>query len=147
MCANCNISTSTVWRTGNAGLTLCNACGMFYNKHDHEHRPEHLIASARAKQEAQQHAAAAAAAAGGSPLHPMRHGSGYTADGAADGDVSDDARRGGSCMGGSESDDEDGSRRPRTRRRAQVGARRLLPLSGRRLMPALYLATAWADAL
>lgn len=54
MCANCSINTSTVWRTGNAGLTLCNACGMFYNKHDHEHRPEHLIASARAKAEAQQ---------------------------------------------------------------------------------------------
>jgi hypothetical protein len=59
MCANCSINTSTVWRTGNAGLTLCNACGMFYNKHDHEHRPEHLIESARAK--AQANAAAAAA--------------------------------------------------------------------------------------
>ena len=49
MCANCGARGSSVWRAGNAGLILCNACGMFYSKHDHEHRPEHLISAARAK--------------------------------------------------------------------------------------------------
>jgi hypothetical protein len=121
MCANCSISYSTVWRTGNAGLTLCNACGMFYNKHDHEHRPEHLIASARAKAEAQAaQAAQAAAAAGssGSPLRPRGSGlRGFTPDGGpTDGEMSDDGRR-----PGSDSEEEEGEgRRPRRRRRAQV---------------------------
>jgi GATA zinc finger len=62
MCANCGARGSSVWRAGNAGLILCNACGMFYSKHDHEHRPEHLISAARAKAEAAAIAAAAAAA-------------------------------------------------------------------------------------
>eukprot|EP00883_Tetradesmus_obliquus_P013441 jgi/Sobl393_1/6391/SZX78464.1 len=123
MCANCGISYSTVWRIGNAGLTLCNACGMFYNKHDHEHRPEHLIASARAKAEAQAAAAAAGAAAGSSPLRQrgMASGSGmrgFTPDGGpTDGEMSDDGRRPGS----SDSEEEEcEGRRPRRRRRAQV---------------------------
>jgi hypothetical protein len=121
MCANCSISYSTVWRTGNAGLTLCNACGMFYNKHDHEHRPEHLIASARAKAEAQAaQAAASAAAAGsaGSPLRPRGSGlHGFTPDGGpTDGEMSDDGRR-----AGSDSEEEEGEGgRPRRRRHAQV---------------------------
>jgi hypothetical protein len=127
MCANCSISYSTVWRTGNAGLTLCNACGMFYNKHDHEHRPEHLIASARAKAEAQAAQAAVTATAvgsSGSPLRPRGSGlRGFTPDGGpTDGEMSDDGRR-----AGSDSEEEDGDgRRPRRRRRAQVGLQGVL---------------------
>jgi len=58
MCANCGVTSTRVWRVANAGLMCCNACGMFYQKH-HQHRPEHLLAANRAKQDARQAAAAA----------------------------------------------------------------------------------------
>jgi hypothetical protein len=87
MCGNCGVSACSVWRPGNAGVQLCNACGerqacgryldaqpswspasfvgrainaallghncwccagMFF-KHHGVHRPEHLLAAARAK--------------------------------------------------------------------------------------------------
>lgn len=63
-CANCGASSSRVWRAANAGLLCCNACGMYYQKHQ-QHRPEHLLAANRAKQ------AAAAAAVGALPRGPQ----------------------------------------------------------------------------
>ncbi|KAF6253809.1 hypothetical protein COO60DRAFT_1463015 [Scenedesmus sp. NREL 46B-D3] len=48
MCANCACTTTTLWRKGTAGLTFCNACGLYYHKHHGEHRPEQLLLRAAA---------------------------------------------------------------------------------------------------
>lgn len=43
MCANCATTTTTLWRKGTAGLDFCNACGLYYTKHNSTHRPEEVI--------------------------------------------------------------------------------------------------------
>lgn len=48
MCANCACTSTTLWRRGTAGLTFCNACGLYYHKHHGEHRPEQLLLRAAA---------------------------------------------------------------------------------------------------
>jgi hypothetical protein len=48
MCANCACTSTTLWRKGTAGLTFCNACGLYYHKHHGEHRPEQLLLRAAA---------------------------------------------------------------------------------------------------
>ncbi|CAG8459671.1 1475_t:CDS:10 [Ambispora leptoticha] len=41
-CANCKITSTAVWRVGpTQDQTLCNACGLYYNKNK-QHRPERL---------------------------------------------------------------------------------------------------------
>ncbi|KAK9764829.1 Suppressor of ferric uptake 1 [Basidiobolus ranarum] len=38
ICANCNTTTTPLWRRDEAGATICNACGLYYKLHG-RHRP------------------------------------------------------------------------------------------------------------
>jgi hypothetical protein len=58
-----------VWRAANAGLMCCNACGMYFKKH-RQHRPEHLLAANKAKQDARQASAATTVLQRGSGAAP-----------------------------------------------------------------------------
>ena len=34
MCANCNTTTTTLWRRNNNGDPVCNACGLYFKLHN-----------------------------------------------------------------------------------------------------------------
>ncbi|KAI8887297.1 GATA-domain-containing protein, partial [Backusella circina FSU 941] len=42
ICANCQATTTPLWRRDAAGKTICNACGLYYKLH-HVHRPATMM--------------------------------------------------------------------------------------------------------
>ncbi|CDS08332.1 hypothetical protein LRAMOSA02280 [Lichtheimia ramosa] len=42
VCANCQTTTTPLWRRDAAGKTICNACGLYYKLH-HVHRPATMM--------------------------------------------------------------------------------------------------------
>ncbi|KAI8079501.1 GATA zinc finger-domain-containing protein, partial [Gilbertella persicaria] len=41
-CANCQATTTPLWRRDASGNTICNACGLYYKLH-HVHRPATMM--------------------------------------------------------------------------------------------------------
>ncbi|KAI8148271.1 hypothetical protein BJV82DRAFT_506942, partial [Fennellomyces sp. T-0311] len=42
VCANCQTTTTPLWRRDASGKTICNACGLYYKLH-HVHRPATMM--------------------------------------------------------------------------------------------------------
>ncbi|WIA32662.1 hypothetical protein OEZ86_003463 [Tetradesmus obliquus] len=126
MCANCACTSTTLWRRGTAGLTFCNACGLYYHKHHGEHRPEQLLLRAAATAPKGIAKLTAMPASFGRASKPAAKSCSGTAAVAA-------GSRGGSMLTGCSDDDDDsdyeGERSKAKRKARRRNASKLLTMS------------------